>query len=382
MIHVALCGPMSLKLLQERLDGAPILPRGYEFPFMAYLACALLGEGLKVTVITSCSDVGSISEWRGKDLHVIATPRRCRNLYFVDAYRKEVAHMRRAIRAVHPDIVHANWTYEFADAAISSGFPHLVTAHDSPWTALKAIRNVYTFYRTCYASCHVIPKIKNISFVSDYIQSECAKYHRLPHFQYVIPNGIQTTLCVDKPHAKVKNVLEPKFVCVSGGGRLKNVPVLLEAFRLVKQKHPRARLVVVGLSECGRIVKGVDMVGRLPHDQVLRHLDEADIYVNTTLNESFCMSVLEAMARGLPCIAGSSSGAVPWLFDGGKAGLLVDVASSASVAQGMVRLIDDATLYQQLGRSGLERAKHSFLLNRVAGHYHVVYQEILSRGLS
>jgi hypothetical protein len=40
--------------------------------------------------------------------------------------------MREALQREQPDILSAHWTYEFAAAAIATGIPHVVTAHDAP----------------------------------------------------------------------------------------------------------------------------------------------------------------------------------------------------------------------------------------------------------
>lgn len=379
MMHIAFCGPMSLRLLKECLDGNPELPRGYEFPLMAYLVKALLVEGVRVTVVTSCCDVQQTTMWAGPNLQVFATPRRNHLLFFLDAYHREVSSMCKVLKDVHPDLVHANWTYEFANAALKSGCPHLVTAHDSPWTAFWMIRNMYTLYRTLYSTTMIFHRLKNISFVSDYIQKECAKYHRLPIHQYVIPNGISSSLCASQPHLAITNTSAPKFICVSGGGRLKNVSILAQAFSLVRNSIPNAHLTIVGLMDCGQLGDGVDSLGRLPHDEVLSLLRMSDIFVNTTLSESFCMTVLEAMAQGLPCIGGNMSGAVPWLLGHGEAGLLVDVKSPAAIAEGMIRMVKEPSLYSRLARNALVRVNQLFTIESVAKQYCSAYSDVLKK---
>lgn len=376
-MKVVFCGPISLDLLRDCLFDAEALPKGYECPLMAYLVRALVAEGIQVYVVTSCCEVTSVTEWKGINLHVFATPRRRHNAFFLDAYRKEVGFMSRVIREIQPDIVHANWTYEFADAAMRSGLPYLVTAHDSPWSVVFAIRNVYTFYRTIYSSLHVLPRIKHLSFVSPHIQKECCKYQRLTQSQYIVPNGISADLVSETHKKKVCNRAAPNYICVSGGGRGKNVQLLLQAFRLVKARIPQARLVVIGLRKFDDFGKDIESCGKLSHQEVMEQLSRADIFVNTALEESFCMTVLEAMASGLPCIGGKDSGGVPWLLDDGGAGLVVDVTSAEAVAEAMVRLVDEPDLYAETAKKGHERAKQSFTIESVARQYIAVYEEIL-----
>ena len=65
---------------------------------------------------------------------------------------------------------------------------------------------------------------------------------------------------------------------------------------------------------------GVVFRGALSQQDVLHALrTEGGIFVHATLEESFCMTVLEAMAQGLPVVVLPDSGAVPWLVGDGAA---------------------------------------------------------------
>ena len=69
----------------------------------------------------------------------------------------------------------------------------------------------------------------------------------------------------------------------------------------------------------------IQLCGRLEHKALLREVSRASVFLHTSLTESFGMAVAEAMALGVPAIAGSESGAIPWLLQQGAAGQLVDV---------------------------------------------------------
>ena len=72
---------------------------------------------------------------------------------------------------------------------------------------------------------------------------------------------------------------------------------------------------------------------------------------------------------GIPVIGGLHRGGIPWALAFGRAGLLVDVASPAGIAQGMRRMLQDAELRSALAQSGHEWALNEFRLEEVARRY-------------
>jgi len=389
MTHLAFCGPVSLKLLSSEVEDSNSLPVGYACPLMSYLIRALLIKKVKVTVVTSCVEVAQTREWNGERLTVVATPRRSRGRFYLDGYRHEVRTMSEVLKGSQADLVHAQWTYEFAESAIRSGLPYLVTAHDSPWTVACAMRQWHRFYRAIYSSAFVFPKIKHLTCVSPYLLQVCARHHRMPADTRVIPNGVDPAQVVRDARLRVSDPARPRFVAVSGTNRRKNIAPLLAAFSKVVERIPGATLDVfgdgLGAEDCfpTRMVRrgfaqGVRFLGVVPHGDVLAHLEsKADVFVNTSLEESFCMVVLEAMAKGLPVIGGGTSGGVPYLLDNGEAGCVTDVRSPDQVADAMLSLVANSGLFRNTAAAGLVRVKAMFTLDRVADQYLACYRDLL-----
>ena len=118
------------------------------------------------------------------------------------------------------------------------------------------------------------------------------------------------------------------------------------------------------------LTAGVEFLGHLSHAAVIAEIRErADVFVHPTLEESFGSSILEAMSQRVPVVAGIRSGAVPWILDEGRAGLLVDVASADALGRGMERLMDDEGLRSRLASAGFERARGEFSLAAVADRF-------------
>jgi glycosyltransferase involved in cell wall biosynthesis len=387
-LHIAYCGPVSLQLLADSLDTSEPLPVGYQYHLGAYLVKRLLAMGHRVTVVTSVHEVKQLKQWKGENLTVYATPRRRHYLFCLDAYRRERRDMVRVLQEAAPDLIHAQWTYEFAHAAMSSGIPTLVTARDSPRAILKHMPGLYRLYRAIYAR-FVIPRIANLSTISPYMADELRAGYSLSNRDIaIIPNALEGSLFSARSDYSLRRT-NPTVAMVSGWGPRKNVKVALQAFVIVRQRNPDAKLVLMGAGlgtgepaelwakERG-LGAGVEFVGQASHAVALDRLrQEADIFLHTTLEESFCMSVVEAMAQGIPVVAGIDSGAVPWVLGDGEAGVLVDCRDPDAVAVGLQRLIEDPKLREKYGACAFARADTQFRMSRIAGVYLEHYKTIL-----
>lgn len=387
-MKILICSPISLQLLADYVENGDSLPEGYRYPLAAYLVKSYLGLGHNVYVVTSAPQVEKTKVWAGDKLTLRVTPRRGKYLFCLDGYRREIRAMVASIKKANPDIVHAHWTYEFAHAAIASGYPHLVTARDSPWAIVRYMTSPYRIFRLIYAY-RIVPFIRNFSVISPYLED-----HYRRHFFYrrrirLIPNGLSLEL-FQKSSKQFNSKKAPVFVSISGWGPGKNLKVILKAFPKVLKQIPEARLIVIGaglgpgdIGERWALKKGlyknIDFRGHLIHTECLEVLrSEADIFVHTSLEESFCMTLIEAMSSGLPVIGGRDSGAVPWLLGDGEAGVLSDVSNPDDVAKKMIMLALNQTLYNEVAAHGFNRARKYFVIDKVSDEYLKAYKEILS----
>ncbi|MCA3244110.1 MAG: glycosyltransferase [Alphaproteobacteria bacterium] len=111
-------------------------------------------------------------------------------------------------------------------------------------------------------------------------------------------------------------VRDPNLVLAVGDFyRQKNYPLLLQAFAKLRAVHPKARLMIVGrpvmddvrnevmtVARSLNVTAGLTLVPGLPHDQLLKALRQAAVYIATSSAEAFNMPVLEAMACGTPVV--------------------------------------------------------------------------------
>ena len=88
-------------------------------------------------------------------------------------------------------------------------------------------------------------------------------------------------------------------------------------------------------------------------------LAASDIFVLSSRSEGLPLSILEAMAAGLPVVA-TTVGGVPELVLEGETGLLVPPGDPQALAGAIERLLDDSTLRGRLGAAGRIRVEERF----------------------
>jgi sugar transferase (PEP-CTERM/EpsH1 system associated) len=165
------------------------------------------------------------------------------------------------------------------------------------------------------------------------------KYLLTTHQVMRIPNGINTSYYAPKPieRQRIRKILgfDDKNVVVGFSGRLdpvKNLDLLLEIFARCVQERSHLRLLIVGdgpqrkhletLCQKKELQGHVVFVGQ--RDDVLSYLRSMDVFLLTSLREQMPMTVLEAMAVGVPVVA-TKVGEIPHIIDHGVNGYVLDV---------------------------------------------------------
>ncbi len=167
--------------------------------------------------------------------------------------------------------------------------------------------------------------------------------------------------------------------------RPRDFETLLVAFRQVREQVPRARLVIVGdgpwRARVAELVDGlwlgqqVTLAGR--REDVPDLLGAADLLVHATAGwEGMGLSILEAMAAGLPVVA-SRVGGIPEAVVDGETGILVPPGSPAALARALEAVLGDPALGARMGASGRARAEVRFTLPRMVAETLAVYERVL-----
>jgi len=164
-----------------------------------------------------------------------------------------------------------------------------------------------------------------------------------------------------------------------------DIPTALRAFAIVQKHLPGARLTVAGsgpkfaelqkLCEAMGIASSVRFTGRLDNERVAELYRLADLMLNPSLADNMPISLLEAMASGVPVVS-TRVGGVPYLVEDGKNALLVPAGDSSAMASASLRVLQDRELASRLVRSGIEVAQR-YTWTEVKPRLFTVYARVL-----
>ncbi|MDN5766658.1 MAG: glycosyltransferase family 4 protein [Humibacillus sp.] len=147
----------------------------------------------------------------------------------------------------------------------------------------------------------------------------------------------------------------------------KGGPELLEAFRLVRERVPAARLQIVGTPHPIAPQEGVEVFGRVNGREAMSQLyRNAAVFCLPSFFDPYPLVVLEAMAHGLPVVATPTCGVPEMVLDEGT-GLLVEHGPDgvARLADALVRVLVDPPYAARLGAAGRRRIEERFLWQHV-----------------
>jgi L-malate glycosyltransferase len=348
------------------------------------LVVSLLQQSVNVLVVTLDTSIRMPMSFRGDQLEIRVGPYRPRHRAR-DFFSAEREFVRDTLTHAMADVAHAHWTYEYALGALASGLPTLITVHDWAPRILQYDPTPYRLVRLMmnYA---VLARAISLTAPSPYLQRQIRKW--TGRNSQMVPNLVAERSDTDKWTRLIGVQRSPQIVAVNNGfSRFKNVMTLLAAFPLVRQQIPGARLRLVGSgygaggpahewASKRNLSRNVYFQGPVRRSHLGTIFRSADLFVHPSLEESFGYVLIEAMAEGLPIVAGAGSGAVPWILDEGSAGVLTDVTSTVHLADAVVSLLSDDQAMRHLSSAGYQRSD-AFLAHNVLPAYLDAYAKLV-----
>lgn len=134
---------------------------------------------------------------------------------------------------------------------------------------------------------------------------------------------------------------------------LKNLPLTVEAWRALQE--PRPQLTLFGTEPELGSRYGARYVAAPSDEAVNRLLNEATVFVQTSIHEGFCLPALEAMATGAAVVCTDADGNRDFCSDGENC--LMPEPSVESVRDAIARLLADEELRRRLGEAGRRTAQ-------------------------
>jgi glycosyltransferase involved in cell wall biosynthesis len=185
----------------------------------------------------------------------------------------------------------------------------------------------------------------------------------------VIPNGVDVDYFQPRPEMRSS---QPTIIFA---GRLvdqKDPLNLLKGFRMVTEKLPEARLIVLGNGHLQDAMQAFirsnglqSRVSLLPGICDIRsHLRRAWVFALPSRYEGLPNAVLEAMAVGLPVVA-TSVGGVPEILRDGQTGLLVEPEDPVGLARALTGLLQNQSRREAMGEKARKTAARVHSLDKM-----------------
>ncbi|MBN1212349.1 MAG: glycosyltransferase family 4 protein [candidate division Zixibacteria bacterium] len=157
----------------------------------------------------------------------------------------------------------------------------------------------------------------------------------------------------------LRSHLQPKILVNRSLELKNNISGALRAFRLVKQKYPRAEIIITGEGSLENDLKalvaverisGVTFTGRVEPQDMPQYYNEADLFLNPSTVDDIPVTILEAMASGLPVITTDAGGIGEMVIDRVNA-LVTPINDPVALADRIIELVENENLVEKLSRN-------------------------------
>jgi N-acetyl-alpha-D-glucosaminyl L-malate synthase BshA len=300
-------------------------------------------------------------------------------------------------RACQLDIIHAHYAIPHAAAAylarqiLASGsggaktVPRTITTlHGTDVTILGSDPS----YRETVAFC--IDQSDAVTAVSASLRADTRRAMPIARDITVIPNFIDLDVYRRKPdpalRARYCKSVERLVIHLSNLRPVKQVDAVVRVFSQIRARVP-ARLLIVGEGpELGRAEQLIDELGIGAQVELIGEaqdvvglLSVSDLFLLPSLQESFGLSALEAMACGVPVVA-SNVGGLPEVVADGVTGFLHPPDATSQMAESAIRILSDPELHARMAAEGVRLAAERFSADRIVPQYEALYEQTLHCG--
>lgn len=380
---------MKLALLSDYpLPGES--PRGAMQNNGVQLTAALRNiPGLEIHVVTCRPFVSRVQIHRqhGMTIHYLPHSKR---FGMLTLFQREASLIKQTLANIRPNIIHSQGA-EMDSFVVSDCYsPWVMTVHGIRWyearyakgmDRLRILLQSLLLQQVCFRRAH------HIICPSPYVRSVLAGRTKARLYD------VEHT--VDSWWFEVEHRPQSQqFLYLASLTRRKRLLDLVEAFKIVREQFPNARLRVAGdppkdnpgdmeyykqvrqrITALG-LDRATDFVGYLDRDRLIAEFEQAIAMVLPSGQETAPIAVNSAMAAGVPVVA-TRVGGVPWLIQDGLTGYLTDVGDVKGMAEVLLRLLSNPQLARQIGAQARQSARERFHPLSVGRRTWAVYCEIL-----
>lgn len=279
------------------------------------------------------------------------------------------------LKKFKPDVIHTHLyvvPYILVPTVLCGIKKRVHTIHTLAWREVSGVRRI--IMGLAYKKFGFVPVA-----ISDYNKASVIEEYKLNSSEVTcIYNGVDTKKFCEI-NSTINNTRKKiRLISVGRFEEVKNHKIMIEAISLTLSSHNNIELVLVGDGELrGEIENQIEE--KELNDYVLLHgvtsnvseeLNKADIYVMSSDAEGLPLSVLEAMACGLPIITTAAGGVVD-IVKNGENGLVTPIGNAEALSQAISTMIENNILRKSMGENSRKKSIEFDIRSCVEKYQHV-----------
>lgn len=296
---------------------------------------------------------------------------------------------RRLLLDAKVDVLHSHRYKENLLATLlrtTHGFiPTITTVHGlAEFIARPTLRTRLVSSLNTFALRHTFTRVVAVSH--DIAKTLIADRGRHGNHVTVIHNGIHLPESASARLAVLAPGLKGRAPHVGTVGRLvpvKDYDLFLAVAQEIRRNLPSARFSIVGEGplrvalECKATALGLTgcLEFLIPREDLMPYYDSLDLYLNTSRHEGIPLTVLEAMARGVPVVC-PHVGGFPEILPSAYTASLISDRSPWPYAVRCLQLLTDDSLRFRLAQESVSHVHAHFSANRMASEYATLYRTV------
>jgi glycosyltransferase involved in cell wall biosynthesis len=298
-----------------------------------------------------------------------------------------IVQIRKLVRKIKPDILHAHYISENGFLAALSGFhPLVLTGWGSDVLVQPQQSRIYRYFVE-----FALKRADLITSDGENMIEEMIKLGADPDKINYLLHGVDTQEF--NPQAKsLKEEHEmfdsPLVISARTLMPIYNLETLIQSVPLVLAQIPKVKFVIAGdgsqkyylgdLAQSLGVLESVSFIGRIPRKELPYYLAAADVYVSTSLSDTTSVSLLEAMACGLAPVVTDVGDVRKWIKSG-ENGFIIPIKRPDLLAEKIICLLENGELREKMAKANRQLIEERADYEQEMGKMGKLYEELIRR---
>ena len=301
---------------------------------------------------------------------------------------KSYIFLKKLLKEIRPDVLHGTWVQSDGFVCALNGFhPFLLMPYGSDIliqpkkSRISRLITTYTIKKADMIACDAENVKREIVRATDYPEEKIAVFPRGVDLSRFRPNGEGSKIrrklgWEDKRIVIMTRLFKPIY----------GIEYFLRSIPRIIESVPDTRVILCGtgpledefksfVSESGLNEK-VHFAGFVENEKLPEYLSAADLYVSCSLSDGTSISLLEAMACGLPVVVTDVESNKEWVMNG-KNGFVVPRRESFKLGQRVIELLQNDDLRKEFGKRNIQIAKRRANWDENFEKLEGIYQQLI-----